>query len=70
MQEKFFSSLLQLNGKIINYTFFKFSFHTLSIKEVIESVSGYCNTSSGQSGSDFTKGTDNTEKMGGMQILC
>ena len=27
---------------IINYTFYKFLFHVLTIKHVIESVSGYC----------------------------
>ena len=40
----------------------------LTIKQVIESVSGYYNTLSGQSGSDVTRGTDNTEKMGKMLI--
>ena len=37
-----FHSLYQLNGKIVNYTFFKF--FILTIKQVIESVSGYWNT--------------------------
>ena len=60
----------QLNGKIINHTFFKFFIHVLTIKQAIESVSGYWNTSSGQSGSDVTRCTDSTEKMGKMLILC
>ena len=32
-----------------------FLFHVLTIKHAIESVSGYWNTSSGQSGSDVTR---------------
>ena len=37
-----FHSLYQLNGKIINYTFLlNILFHVLTIKEAIESVSGY-----------------------------
>ena len=45
-------------------------FHVLTIKQAIESISGYWNTSSGQSGSDVTRCTDSTEKMGKMLILC
>ena len=38
----FHSSLYQLNGKIINYTFLlNILFHVLTIKQAIESVSGY-----------------------------
>ena len=31
--------------------------HVLTIKQVIDSVSGYCNTSTRQLGSDVTRGT-------------
>ena len=35
-------------------------FHVLIIEQDNESVSGYCNTSSGQSWSDITRGTVNS----------
>ena len=66
----FHSPLYQLNGKIINYTFLIFLFHVLTIKQAIESVSGYWNTSSDQSGSNITRCTDSIEKMDKMLILC
>ena len=53
-----------LNGKIINYTSFKFFMPCFNHK-VIESVSSYCNKAVR---SDVTRGTDNREKMG--IILC
>ena len=69
--ENFFLFRYQLNGKIINYTFFKkYLFHVLAIKQAIESVSGCWNMSSGQSGCDVTRCMDSTEKMGKMLILC
>ena len=68
-KKNLFHSLYQLNGKIINYTFLNFLFHVLTIKQAIESVSGYLDTSSGQSG-DVTRCTDSTEKMGKILIFC
>ena len=50
--------------------FLNFLFHILTIKQVIESISGCWNTSSGQSGSDVIRCTDSTEKMSKMLILC
>ena len=45
--------------------FLNFLFHVLTIKQVIESVSGYCLwLLFASSVSDVTRGTDNTAKMG------